>query len=250
MASQLTGTVNGTYFASLLSQELGHTVVAGESYYIPGCTTSAQCVLPNAVISQSAFTLPAQHLLQYIPSPNSSNGMNFSTSSQRQILGDNKGGIRTDYKSRAGQLFTYYFIDNYNLNNPYPVAQSGASVPGFNALNTGRAQLATVALVTPFGEKSVNEAHVSYMRDVNDLGQPAGGLGVSLQSQGFVDSSGNSTIYELAPSPVGVENIIFNNYSIGTTANELRQVNNIAQATDDFTHVLGSHTSRLRFPPR
>jgi hypothetical protein len=247
ISSQLSGTVNGAYFASLLSQELGHTVAAGESYYVPGCTTSAQCVLPNAVIPQSAFSPPAQHLLAYIPAPNSGDGMNFSTSSQRQILGDNKGGARTDYNTRAGQLSAYYFIDNYNLNNPYPAAQSGASVPGFNALNTGRAQLATVALVTPLGEKSVNEAHISYMRDVNDLGKPVGGLGVSLQSQGFVDSSGNPTIDALAPSHVGVENIIFNNFSIGTAANELRQVNNVAQATDDFTHVLGSHTVRAGF---
>ncbi len=247
IASQLSGTVSGPYFASLLSQELGHTVVAGESYYVPGCTTPAQCVLPNAVIPQSAFSLPAQHLLQYIPSPNSGDGMNFSTSSQRQVLGDNKGGLRADYTSRFGQLSAYYFIDNYNLDNPYPVAQSGASVPGFNALNKGRAQLATLALVTPFGEKSVNEAHVSYMRDVNDLGQPVGGVGVSLQSQGFVDASGDPTIYALAPSHVGVENIIFNNYSIGTAANELRQVNNIAEVTDDFTHVLGSHTLRAGF---
>ena len=247
MASALTGAVNGSYFASLLSQELGHTVVAGESYYVPGCTTPAQCVLPNAVIPQSAFSLPAQHLLQYIPAPSSNDGLNFSTSSQRQILGDNKGAVRADYDSRAGRLSAYYFIDNYNLDNPYPVAQSGANVPGFNALNTGRAQLATLALVTPLGEKSVNEAHVSYLRDVNDLGQPVGGLGVSLQSQGFVDSSGNSTIYALAPSHVGVENVIFNNYSIGTAANELRQVNNIAQVTDDLTRVLGRHTLRAGF---
>jgi hypothetical protein len=246
-ASALTGVVNGNYFASLLSQELGHTVVAGESYYVPGCTTSAQCVLPNAVIPTSAFSLPAQHLLQYIPAPNSANGANFSTSSQKQTLGDNKGGLRVDYDNHFGRLSAYYFLDNYNLDNPYPVAQSGASVPGFNALNTGRAQLATLALVTPFGENSVNEAHVSYMRDVNDLGQPVGGLGVSLQSQGFVDANGNSSIVALEPSHVGVENIIFNNYSIGTAANELRQVNNIAQVTDDFTRVLHGHTLKAGF---
>jgi len=247
MGSVLIGTVNGTYFASLLSQESGHTVVAGENYYVPGCTTSAQCVLPNAVIPQTAFSLPAQRLLQYIPTPNSADGLNFSTSSQDQKVRDDKGGIRADYDSRLGRVSAYYFIDDYNLDNPYPVAQSGANVLGFNALNTGRAQLATIALVTPFGERSVNEAHVSYMRAVNDLGQPVGGLGVSLQSQGFVDANGNPTIYALAPSHVGVENIIFNNFSNGTAANELRQVNNTLQATDDFTRVMGSHTVRLGF---
>ncbi len=246
MASSLSGVVNGGYFASVLSQELGHTVVAGENYYVSGCTTSAQCVLPNAVIPQSAFSLPAQHLLQYIPTPNVGSST-FSTSAQKQSLGDNKGAARADYDSRFGRFSAYYFLDNYNLDNPYPVAQSGASVPGFNALYTGRAQLATLALVTPLGEKSVNEAHVSYMRDVNDLGQPVGGLGVSLQSQGFVDAGGNPTIVALEPSHVGVENVFFNNFSIGTAANELRQVNNIAQATEDLTHVLGSHTLKAGF---
>jgi hypothetical protein len=245
-ASALTGTVSGAYFASQLAQELGHNVFAGEAYYVPGCTSAAQCVLPNAVIPQAAYSLPAQHLLQYIPTPNTG-GANFSTSSQNQNLRDDKGGLRMDYDSRAGRLSGYYFIDDYTLNNPYPVAQSGASVPGFNALNTGRAQLATMSLVSPFGERSVNELHLSYLRDVNDLGQPVGGLGVSLQSQGFVDGGGNSTIYPLAPDHVGVENVIFNNYSIGTAANELRQVNNTAQVTDDFTRVVDTHTLQAGF---
>ena len=246
MEQSLTGTVSGPYFASLLSQELGHTVVAGESYFVPGCTTSAQCVLPNAVIPQSAFALPAQHLLQYIPLPNQ--GLDtFSTSAEKQDLGDNKGAFRLDYDSRFGRLSAYYFLDNYNLNNPYPVAQSGASVPGFNALNTGRAQLATLSLTTPLNENTVNEAHVSYLRDVNDLGQPVGGLGVSLQSQGFVDASRAPTIEALAPNHVGVENVIFNNFSIGTAANELRQVNNIAQFTDDVSRVQHGHTLQAGF---
>ncbi len=246
-AQSLTGAVTGPYIASLLSQELGHTVIAGESYYVPGCTTSAQCVLPNAVIPRSAFSLPAQNLLQYIPLPNQAGGNIFSTSSQKQDLGDNKGAFRLDYDSGFGRVSAYYFLDNYTLNNPYPVAQSGASVPGFNALNTGRAQLATVSLTTPFGEKTVNEAHASYLRDVNDLGQPVGGLGVSLQSQGFADASGNPTILALAPNHLGVENIVFNNFSIGTAANELRQVNNIAQATDDLSRVQRSHTLQAGF---
>ena len=237
-------TVNGTYFASVLSQRLGHTVVAGESYYVPGCTTSAQCVLPNAVIPQSAFSLPAQHLLQYIPMPNSADGLSFSTSAEKQHLNDDKGGVHVDDDTRFGRLSGYYFLDNYTLDNPYPVAQSGASVPGFNALNTGRAQLGTLALTTPFGEKMVNEVHLSYLRDVNDLGQPVGGLGVSLQSQGFVDADGDPTIYALAPNHVGVENIDFNNFSIGAAANELRQVNNTVSATDDVTRQFGAHTVR------
>jgi Carboxypeptidase regulatory-like domain len=242
-ASTLTSTVTGPYFASVLSQKLGYTVTAGEPYYVPGCTSPTQCVLPNAVIPQNAFSLPSQNLLQYIPTANIGTN-SFSTSSATQQLRDDKGAIRTDVKTPWGELSAYYFLDDYSLDNPYPVAQSGASVPGFNALNNGRAQLLSFGLATIFNESTINEAHLSYMRANNDLGQPVGGLGVSLTSQGFVDAAGQSTIVPLAPDRVGVENIIFNNYSIGTAANELKQVNNTYQGSEDFTKVIGAHTMR------
>ncbi len=72
IASDLTGSVNGSYWANLLSQRLGYAVTPGERYYFAGCTSSAQCVLPNAAIPQRAWSVPAQHLLQYIPAPNAS----------------------------------------------------------------------------------------------------------------------------------------------------------------------------------
>ena len=36
------------------------------------------------------------------------------------------------------------------------------------------------------GASTVNEFHAGFLRNVNNIGQPHGGLGVSLQSQGFV----------------------------------------------------------------
>jgi hypothetical protein len=240
-ASGLTGTV--TYCASLLSQKLGYTVTAGEPYYVPGCNSPTQCVLPNAVIPQNAFSLPAQNLLQYIPTANIGSS-SFSTSSASQKLRDDKGALRTNIKTAWGQLSAYYFLDDYSLDTPYPVAQSGASVPGFNTLNNGRAQLLSFGLATIFSESTINKGHISYMRANNDLGQPVGGLGVSLTAQGFVDASGQPTIVPLAPDRVGVENIIFNNYSIGTAANELKQVNNTYQGSEDFTRIIGAHIIR------
>ena len=52
--------------------------------------------------------------------------------------------------TRWGLLSGYYFIDDFDLDNPYPVAQSGASVPGFNAITTGRAQLAALGHTKAF----------------------------------------------------------------------------------------------------
>jgi hypothetical protein len=244
LASSLTGTVTGQSWANLLSQKLGYSVSPGEPYYTPGCTNASQCVLPNAVIPMSAWSTPAQHLLQYIPQPNV--GANtFATSAYNETLRDDKGAYRLDYNSHWGLLSAYYFLDDYTLNNPYPVAQSGGSVPGFNALYFGRAQLLSLSDTKTLETNAVNEFHFSYMRARNDLGKPVGGLGVSLASQGFVTGPGTSGIVPLNPQGEGVENIVFNAFSIGTNANQLTQVNNTFQWIDSFSKVVGRHTMKF-----
>ena len=158
---------------------------------------------------------------------------------------DDKGAFRLDYESRWGRLDAYYFLDDYTYNNPYPVAQSGANVPGFNALYLGRAQLLSLGDTKTLGSTAVNEFHFSYMRDSNDLGKPIGGLGVSLASQGFVTGAGTPGIVPLDPRGQGVENINFNSFSIGTNANELRQANNTFQWIDNFSKVVALHTLKF-----
>ncbi|MGA3188719.1 MAG: TonB-dependent receptor [Bryobacteraceae bacterium] len=231
-------TVSGPYFASQLAQKLGYGVSAGEPYYTPGCTTPVQCVLPNGVIPQSAWSAPAASLLKYIPAPNNANGT-FSTSAFNQTLRDDKGAYRVDGTSPWGMLSAYYFLDDWNQNNPYPVAQGGANVPGFNALNLGRAQLLSLGDTKTFSSTAVNEFHFSFMRDATDLGKPIGGVGISLASQGFTG------IVPLSPKTEGVESVDFNNFSIGTNTNELRQVNNTFQWRDGFSKIVGTHTIKV-----
>jgi len=244
LANSLTGTVTGQAWANVLSKELGYSVSPGERYYVPGCTSSSQCVLPNAVIPVTAWSAPAKNLLQYIPQPNA--GANtLATSAYNETLRDDKGAYRLDYNSHWGLLSAYYFLDDYTLNNPYPVAQSGASVPGFNALYLGRAQLLSVSDTKTFGPTAVNEFHFSYLRDNNDLGKPIGGVGTSLASQGFVTGPGTPGIVPLNPQGEGVENIVFNSFSIGTNANELKQVNNTFQWIDNFSKLVGRHTLKF-----
>jgi hypothetical protein len=240
-ASSLTGTVTGQNWANLLSQRLGYSVLPGESYYTPGCTNTAECVLPGAIIPVSAWSAPATNLVQYIPQPNVGTNI-FATSSSNETLGDDKGAFRLDYNSPWGQLSAYYFIDGYTLNNPYPVAQSGASVPGFNALYLGEAQLLSLGDTKTMGSSAVNEFHFSYLRDDSNLGKPIGGVGVSLASQGFVTGPGTPGIVPLNPQSEGVENIVFNAFSIGTNANELKQVNNTYQWIDNVSRVVGRHS--------
>jgi hypothetical protein len=242
--NQLIGTVGGASFASLLSQKLGHGVSAGEPYYVSGCANSTQCVFPNAVIPTSAWSVPAQRLLQYIPAPNTATGT-YATSSFNQVVRDDRAGARIDMNSRLGLLSAYYFIDDFNLDNPYPAAQSGATVPGFNAITTGRAQLLSLGDTKTLSATAVNELHFSYLRDSTDIGQPVGGLGVSLVSQGFVNADGSPSIVALDPKGEGVENLDFNGYSTGAAANELAQINNTFEASDFFSKVLGAHTIKF-----
>ena len=243
----LRGTVGGPYFASLLTQRLGYRVTQGEPYYFNGCTVAdaqaGQCVFGNAEIPESAWSVPAQRMLEYIPAPNNVSG--FATSAYNQTVRDDKAGARLDANTRWGLVSAYYFIDDFDLDNPYSTAQSGASVPGFDALTTGRAQLVALGATKTISSTTVNEAHVSYLRDLNNLGQPVGGRGVSLVSQGFANADGTPSIVALDPKGQSVENLNFNGYSIGATANQLIQANNTYQASDTLSKVAGSHTMKM-----
>ena len=242
LAGDLTGSVSGAYRANQLSQKLGYSVSPGEPYYTPGCTKS-NCVFPDAVIPKSAWSSPAQQLLQYIPSPNLPSG-EFSTSAQDQTLGDNKGAIRIDASTRWGKISGYYEMDDYAVNIPYPTQQGGATVPGFSAATNGREQLASLSDTTTFGSRTVNQFQASYLRDVNILGNPVGAVGTTLVSQGFVTSSGAPSILPQRPAIEGVENIIFNNYVIGSTVTGLNQYDNVFAYSDTFSRVIGAHTMK------
>ena len=243
----LTRSVGGPYFANLLTERLGYTVTQGEPYYFNGCTApdaqAGQCVFGNALIPQSAWSVPAQRMLGYIPAPNDANW--FATSAYNQTVRDDKAGARLDANTRWGLLSAYYFVDDFDLDNPYPTAQSGASVPGFDALTTGRAQLLALSATMTINTTTVNEAHVSYLGDMNNLGQPVGGRGVSLVSQGFANADGTPSIVALDPKGQSVENLNFNGYSIGAAANQLIQANNTYQASDSLSKIVGNHTMKL-----
>ena len=228
----LPGTVSGSYFASLLTQELGYPVTAGEPY---------STVFPNGVIPKSAWSAPANNLLQYIPAPNNADGT-FSTSSYDKTLRDDKGAFRLDANTRWGLMSAYYFLDDWSQDNPYPIAQGGANVPGFNALYTGRAQLLGLGNTKTVNTTTVNEFRFSYLRNANVLGKPVGGLGVSLASQGFVVGPGTPGIVALSPQTEGVESIGFNSFTMGTNTNQLTQTANTYQWLDNFSKIIGTHT--------
>jgi hypothetical protein len=242
LATQLSNNLSSAT-GSPVTVRPGTSTVLGEPYYFSGCTSYADCVFPNGLFPQAAWSAPAQHLLQYIPTPTDIANSTFSTGSESEIVRDDKGSIRVDTgTTRWGQLSAYYFYDNFHVNNPYPTGQGGASVPGFNGLNLGTAQLLNLGDVKSFGSTSVNEFHVSFMRSYNNVGQPAGGVGPSLASQGFLTGVGTHGIVPLDPAIEGVENLIFNSFVVGTPITNLSQVNDSYTVSDSFSKVVGKHT--------
>jgi hypothetical protein len=221
----LTGNVNGSYWAAQLSSELGQTVTPGEPY--------AQ-VFPTGKIPQSIWPAPAKYLLASIPQPNAGTAV-FETANAAQTLQDDKGGLRADWTHGKQALIGYYFLDNYSLDNPYPTGTGGATVPGFDAASQGRAQLFSLQHTITFGSSMLNEAHASYMRNANSVGQPRGGVGATLAEQGF------SGIVSLQPSAEGIENLAFNDFTTGVDTTALVQAENIYEVSDAFSRVEGKH---------
>ena len=221
----LVGSVNGSYWAGLLSARLGQTVTPGEPY---------ATVFPTGQIPQSAWSAPARALLSSIPLPNAGTGL-FATAAEAETLSDNKGSVRADWTLGKNRLTAYYFIDDYSLDNPYPTGTGGANVPGFDATSKGRAQLASLSHSATIGLSTLNEFHLSYMRNANIVGQPKGGVGPSLASQGFTG------IVALKPGTEGTENIAFNDFTLGVDTTALVQAENIYEASESFSRIVGKH---------
>ena len=234
--------VNGAYWASVLSQRLGYPVSQGEPYYTDGCASNSDCVFPNALIPQSAWSPAAAGTLNYIPVPNSGSGSGsyYSTAAFNSNLQDDKAGLRLDTHTRFGALFGYYFVDKFTTVNPY---DQGINIPGFADQNTGLTQMFNAGLTTTFSPSLVNDIRLVYLRDVNLTGVPQEGTGVSLDSLGF-NTPWNSTggIGNINPALNGVPSFFFNNYEFGLAQDTLRQYNNTVQVIDNVTKILGTHT--------
>jgi hypothetical protein len=235
------GKVNGPFLAQTLSNFLGQQVTSGEPF---------STVFPGKVIPQSALALPATRMLQYIPSPNLGTN-DFESASQALTIHDEKAAGRIDWNTaRSGNFSFYYFYDKYNLDNPFPSAFGGATVPNpnggaFDATSNGLDQLFVLSDTKTFGTMLVNEARISATRLNNNLGVPKGGGGTTLADQGI--TTGGQGIVQGAPKFAGVETLYFNSFATGTDPFFVAQVNNTFDASDIVSKVRGSHTLKTGF---
>lgn len=236
LASSMTGSVQGTAWANQLSQSLGYSVTAGEPYYTAGCTSSAQCVFPNAKIPTSAFATPSQNLLKYIPLPNGVNiqGQPIYVTAPEQRLDDNKGSARVDANTGIGLISAYYFMDDNTLFSPNPYT------PGFGNGSRGRVQVIDLADTKVINSSTVNEARIAFTRLSEVVNQPIGGIGSGLLAQ-----LGFTGIVPSVPDFAGVPQIGFNDFGTGSGSSPLPIIENTYEVMDNFSKVLGTHTIKF-----
>ncbi len=244
-------TVNGDAFAAQLTQQLGQPVAAGEPYYFPGCTSSSQCVLPNAQLPKAAFNPISTKLLPFIspaaPGSIGSSGTGvFSTTANKINLTDNKFSGRIDANSGfAGLLTAYYYFDRYNRIDPYWPGNSPV-YPGFSIDGKGQTHNVTLGSTKSFGTSSVNEFRLGYFRLNTTLNQPLGGKQTSLSDLGFASgASGAPGIFAGTPSVEGVPEIDFNSFIIGVPSRPNQLIDNIYQVVDNFSKAIGTHNIKF-----
>jgi hypothetical protein len=233
-------TVNGPYWAQVLTQRLGYGVQSGEPYSPAGCTLTANCVFPGGVIPQQAFSKPAVGILPYIPMP--STGANlYATSSQNQRTVDDKAGQRVDLLNQlTGSWFFYYFFDQANVTSPF----GGNNIPGFATGTPRRAQQAVLSNTHVFGPTAVNEARVNYTRDAITTDQVLSGF-AKLSDLGFVTGPGTLGIVPNLPNFQFVPGLTFNAFNTGVNTQLRKQANNTWQAADNFSKIYGPHTLKF-----
>jgi hypothetical protein len=243
--SLLTGTIDGAYWAQVLSQRLGYTVTQGEPYSAAGCNSTAQCVFPGGVIPQSAWSAPAVHILPYIPGPTfPGDTNNYSNNSGRNITNDDKIGERVDFNNqKTGNWSWYYHFDRSNVQSDLDLVAGFANVPGFPTVSPSRAQEFVMSNTKTLGPTAVNEARLSFFRTALHLNNPAGSF-ASLSSLGFITGAETLGIVPLAGYKEYVPQTSFSNLglNIGVPTLNTFQPNTTYAVSDVFSKSMGKHT--------
>jgi hypothetical protein len=235
-------TIDGPYWAQVLSQRLGYAVTQGEPYSVVGCTSTTQCVFPGGVIPQAAWAPPSSHILSYIPTPTLAGAVNnYSNNSERSIANDDKIGERVDFNNKlTGNWSWYYGFDNSDVDS----ALAGfATVPGFPTTTPSRAQQFVMSNTKTIGSTAVNEARAEVFRNVLHKDNPAGSF-ASLSSLGFVTGEGTLGIVPLPGYQEYMPQVSLSliGLNIGVPTLNTFQPNTTYTVSDVFSKSQGRHT--------
>jgi len=261
IATTVPTTVDGAFWAQVLSQRLGYTVTQGEPYaeitvpdgspqgfHLAPCVNNTQCVFPGGVIPQSAWSVPSGKILPFIPAPTlPGDSQNYSNNSGRNIPNDDKFGERVDFNNqKTGNWSWYYHFDRSNVQSDLDPSTGFANVPGFPTVSPSRAQQFVMSNTKPLGSTAVNEARFSFFRNALHLNNPAGSF-ANLSDLGFVTGEGTLGIVPLAGYKQYVPQTSLSNLglNIGVPTLNTFQPNTTYMISDVFSKTQGRHNWKV-----
>ena len=151
----VTGTVSTTYWASQLSQKLAYALARANPTTRPGCTSSAQCVFPNASIPSCGRRRPPGCC--NTSRPPTSAGTYFPIPRKMKTLSDNKAAARIGHSAKeAARLTTSSISTPWTIRIPLLVGRRRR--PGLQCPLRGRGAASSIALTRSWGANTVNEA--------------------------------------------------------------------------------------------
>ena len=258
------GTI-GTFTGTLTDQTVADTLNAR-----PGCSaavataggspiqagTAYSAIFPNGKIPVACFDPTALALYNNFVAPL---GAGIITAAPNQKNRTDQFTVRFDHSINTAQRFTaYYYFEDDDRVDPFSNFQAaGANVPGFGGLFKTRVQQWNLSHTWTVGSTAVNEFRFNYFREgqgslnhpVNILPSLHDSCGSSIPAANcFADPNNPSAgITTNIPGREGVPFInVAGGFVIGNNfEGELPQIGNTFQWADNFSKVIGKHSTKF-----
>ncbi len=225
----------------------GAPIVAGTPY---------SSIFPTGAVPTACFDPTALALYNNYVAPFGT-GL-FTGSPDKTDRGD-QFTVRFDYAlTSRQQLSVYYYFDDDDTTNPFSNFQgAGANLPGFGALFKTRVQQWNIGHTWTLGSTAVNEFRFNYFREgqlnlnhpVNILPSVHDACGTAVPSATCFADPNNPTAGITTDIP-GREGVPFVNVNGGfvignNNEGELPQVGNTFQWSDNFSKIIGKHSTKF-----
>jgi hypothetical protein len=235
-----------------------------------GATEPYSTIFTNNQIPVPCFDPVALNLYQEFVEPVDPNGTGSVVTSPDEATRGDQFTARLDHKITAAQEFTaYYYFDDSSIIQPFAFFEAaGANIPGFGSLFGTRVQQWNLSHTWTFGPTSVNEFRFNYFREgqgtnnhperTNAVTDSCTGAAASFCFNGTPDTPGAYAAAGITPGASlgitpnlpgheGVPSIsVAGGFTIGNNSEgELPQIGNTFEWMDNYTKILGKHTTKF-----
>jgi hypothetical protein len=268
------GVISDQAVASILQNRPGClNAITGGGGVVPEAGVNFSDVFPGAIPTQCFDPVANNILANYVPLPNV-NGNQYQAAPDEHNR-ENQGTVRIDHTFSEKNTFTaFYYVDDGFDANPFTRFQAVTPnlLPGFGSNNASRNQQINISDTWTLSPTTQNEARLTYYREgqrtflhpqrtnlVTDscTGSAAAFCFTGNSDTPLVDDNGNPVTVPnqaklgitpgLTADHEGLPNInISGGFGIGNDyEGELPQVGNTYALTDNFSKVIGKHSTKF-----